>query len=33
MFKDIEPACSFLGTSALINPEWLVEVEADAVVS
>jgi enamine deaminase RidA (YjgF/YER057c/UK114 family) len=33
VFKDIEPACSFLGTSALINPEWLVEVEADAVVS
>jgi enamine deaminase RidA (YjgF/YER057c/UK114 family) len=33
IFKDIEPACSFLGTNALINPGWLVEVEADAVVS
>ena len=33
VFKDIEPACSFLGTSALINPGWLVEVEADAVVT
>lgn len=33
LFKDIEPACSFLGTSALINPGWLVEVEADAVIS
>jgi len=32
-FKDIKPACSFLGTNALINPGWLVEVEADAVVS
>jgi enamine deaminase RidA (YjgF/YER057c/UK114 family) len=33
VFKDIEPATSFLGASALINPEWLVEVEADAVIS
>jgi enamine deaminase RidA (YjgF/YER057c/UK114 family) len=33
VFKDIEPATSFLGTSALINSGWLVEVEADAVVT
>lgn len=33
VFKDIEPACSFLGTNALINPGWLVEIEADAVVT
>lgn len=33
VFKDIEPATSFLGTSALINPGWLVEIEADAVIS
>lgn len=33
VFKDIEPATSFLGTSALINPGWLVEIEADAVVT
>jgi enamine deaminase RidA (YjgF/YER057c/UK114 family) len=33
VFKDIEPATSFLGTHALINPGWLVEVEADAVIS
>ena len=33
VFKDIEPATSFRGTNALINPEWLVEVEADAVVT
>ena len=33
VFRDIEPATSFLGTSALINPGWLVEVEADAVIA
>jgi enamine deaminase RidA (YjgF/YER057c/UK114 family) len=33
VFKDIEPACSFIGTSALIDPGWLVEVEADAVIT
>jgi len=33
IFRDIEPATSFLGTSALINPGWLVEIEADAVVT
>lgn len=33
VFKDIEPACSFLGTNALINPGWLVEIEADAVIA
>ncbi|WP_443747520.1 RidA family protein [Asticcacaulis solisilvae] len=30
LFGDIRPACSFIGTSALINPEWLVEIEASA---
>ena len=33
IFKEIEPATSFLGTSALINDGWLVEIEADAVVA
>ncbi len=33
VFKDILPASSFLGTSALIDPGWLVEIEADAVIS
>ena len=33
VFREIEPATSFLGTSALINPGWLVEIEADAVLS
>ena len=30
LFGDIRPASSFIGTSALINPEWLVEIEASA---
>jgi enamine deaminase RidA (YjgF/YER057c/UK114 family) len=33
IFKDIEPVTSFLGTNALINDGWLVEIEADAVVT
>src|SRR3989338_5822923 len=32
-FSDIQPACSFIGVSAFINPEWLVEIEADAIVN
>jgi enamine deaminase RidA (YjgF/YER057c/UK114 family) len=32
VFGDIRPASSFIGTSALINPEWLVEIEASAQV-
>ena len=31
-FADIRPAASMLGITALIEPELLVEVEADAVV-
>ena len=30
IFGDIRPASSFIGTSGLINPEWLVEIEASA---
>ena len=30
VFGEIRPASSFIGTSALINPEWLVEIEASA---
>lgn len=34
LFGDgIEPVTSFLGTNALINPGWLVEIEVDAVVA
>jgi enamine deaminase RidA (YjgF/YER057c/UK114 family) len=31
-FGDIRPACTFVETSGLIDPEWLVEIEADAIV-
>lgn len=30
VFGETRPASSFIGTSALINPEWLVEIEASA---
>jgi enamine deaminase RidA (YjgF/YER057c/UK114 family) len=32
-FGDIRPASSMLEVSAFINKDWLVEIEADAVVS
>jgi enamine deaminase RidA (YjgF/YER057c/UK114 family) len=32
-FKDIRPVTSMLQVSALISPEMLVEIEADAVVA
>jgi enamine deaminase RidA (YjgF/YER057c/UK114 family) len=32
-FKDIRPATSMVQVSALISPEMLVEIEADAVIS
>ncbi len=31
-FFRIQPVCSFIGVSAFINPEWLIEIEADAIV-
>ena len=31
VFGDIRPACTFVGVSRFIDPEWLVEVEIDAV--
>lgn len=31
-FSDIQPACTFVEVSSFINPEWLIEIEADAVV-
>lgn len=31
-FRDVRPVCTFLEVSRLIDPEWRVEVEADAVV-
>jgi enamine deaminase RidA (YjgF/YER057c/UK114 family) len=32
-FGDIRPASSMLDVSGFISPDWLVEIEADAVVS
>lgn len=33
VFREIMPACTVMEVSRFINPEWLVEIEADAVVS
>ena len=33
VFGDIRPASSMLEVSRFIHPDWLVEIEADAVVS
>jgi enamine deaminase RidA (YjgF/YER057c/UK114 family) len=32
MFASIRPACTFVQVSGFIEPDWLVEVEAEAVV-
>lgn len=32
-FGDVKPACTFVGVSAFIDPDWLVETEVDAVVA
>ena len=32
IFGDIRPACTFVEVKGLIDPEWLVEIEADCVV-
>jgi enamine deaminase RidA (YjgF/YER057c/UK114 family) len=32
-FGEIRPACTFVEVSRFIDPEWLVEMEADAVVT
>jgi enamine deaminase RidA (YjgF/YER057c/UK114 family) len=31
-FRDIRPACTFVEVSRFIDGEWLVEIEADAVI-
>ncbi|MBP6014048.1 MAG: RidA family protein [Alphaproteobacteria bacterium] len=33
VFRDIRPACTFVGVARFIDPEWLVETEADRVLS
>jgi len=32
-FSDIRPACTFFAVKGFINKDWLVEIEADCVVS
>lgn len=32
VFSEIQPACTFVEVSRFINPEWLIEIEADAVI-
>ena len=32
VFHAIKPACTFVGVTAFIDPEWLVETEADCYV-
>jgi enamine deaminase RidA (YjgF/YER057c/UK114 family) len=32
LFGEIRPACTFVEVSRFIDPDWLVEIEADAVV-
>ncbi|NOY36551.1 MAG: RidA family protein [Chlorobi bacterium] len=31
-FSGVQPASSFIGVSGFIDPEWLIEVEADCVL-
>ncbi len=33
VFRDIRPAASMIGVSALVSPEMLVEIEVDAVIA
>lgn len=33
IFENVKPACTLVGTSALILPEFLVEIESEAIVS
>lgn len=32
-FRDIRPACSMMAITALVSPEMLVEIEAEAIVA
>ena len=32
-FRDVRPACTFMQVSAFIDPDWLIEVEIDAVIA
>ncbi len=32
IFSDIKPACTFVEVKGFVNPEWLVEIEADCLI-
>lgn len=32
-FKEIRPACTILEVSRFVNPEWLIHIEVDAIIS
>lgn len=32
-FSDIRPACTFIEVSALLDKQWLVEIEADCILA
>ena len=32
VFGDVRPACTFVQVAGFIDPDWLVELEADAIV-
>lgn len=33
VFSDIRPACTVVEVTGFVDPDWLVELEADAIVS
>ncbi|MEL6560365.1 MAG: RidA family protein [Bacteroidota bacterium] len=33
VFQEIRPACTFLEVSGFIDPDWLVEMEADCIIN
>ncbi len=32
-FNDVRPACTFMQVSGFIDPDWLIEIEIDAITS
>jgi enamine deaminase RidA (YjgF/YER057c/UK114 family) len=32
-FKEIRPACTIIEVSRFVNPEWLIHIEVDAIIS
>lgn len=33
LFHDVRPACTFVEVSRFIDPQWMVEIEVDAIAS